>query len=89
MVAGSWVIAELVRLAGDRIAIAVGGGLRFENAAALARTAHARHFHGSLRRRLEQAASSAKTVRDSMPLGSRYVVDAEDVRTLIQRLEQG
>jgi copper homeostasis protein len=89
VVAGSWAIAELVRLAGDRIAIAVGGGLRFENAAALARATHAKHFHGSLRRRLKQAASPAKTVGDSMPLGSRYVVDADDVRTLIQRLEQG
>jgi copper homeostasis protein len=88
VVAGSAALAELVRLAGHRIEIAVGGGLGLRNAASLARATHAKHFHGSLRRRLKQAASPAKTVGDSMPLGSRYVVDADAVRALIQRLER-
>jgi copper homeostasis protein len=88
VVAGSAALAELVRLAGQRIEIAVGGGLRLQNAALLARTTHAKHFHGSLRRRLKDAVSGAKTVGDSMSPGSRYVVDANAVRTLIQRLER-
>jgi copper homeostasis protein len=88
VVFGSAALAELVRLAGHRIDVAVGGGLRLQDAASLARATHAKHFHGSLRRRLKQAASPAKTVGDSMPLGSSYVVDADAVRTLIQRLKK-
>jgi copper homeostasis protein len=87
VVAGSGALAELVRLAGERIQIAVGGGLRLQNAASVARATQAKHFHGSLRRRLKQPASSGETASDSMPVGFRYVVDADDVRALIQRLE--
>lgn len=53
VVAGSAALAELVRLAGQRIEVAVGGGLRLQNAALLARTTHAKYFHGSLHRRLK------------------------------------
>jgi copper homeostasis protein len=48
VVAGAVVLAELVQQAGDRIAVAVGGGLRLENAEAVARVTGAREFHGSL-----------------------------------------
>jgi copper homeostasis protein len=87
VVAGSGALADLVRLAGERIQIAVGGGLRLQNAASLARTTQAKPFHGSLRRRLKQSASAAESAGDSMSVGFRYVVDADDVRALIQRLE--
>jgi copper homeostasis protein len=88
VVAGSAALAELVEQAGNRIAIAVGGGLRLQNAASLARVTQARHFHGSLRRRLKHSASSADAGAESMQAGSRYVVDADAVRGLIQRLER-
>jgi copper homeostasis protein len=86
VVAGSASLAELVRLAGDRIEIAIGGGLRLENAASLARVTHAKHFHGSLRRRLKQVASPTEVAGESLSMGPQYVVDADDVRALIQRL---
>ncbi|WP_158789001.1 copper homeostasis protein CutC [Granulicella sp. L46] len=86
VVAGSAALAELVRLAGDRIEIAIGGGLRLENAASLARATHAKHFHGSLRRRLKQTASPAEMAGESLSMGPQYVVDADDVRALIERL---
>jgi copper homeostasis protein len=88
VVAGSAALAELVRLAGDRIKVAVGGGLRLENAASLARATHAKHFHGSLRRRLKQPASSAEMAGDALSMGAQYVVDADDVRALIQCIEK-
>jgi copper homeostasis protein len=86
VVAGSAALAELVRLAGQRIEIAVGGGLRLENAASLARATHAKHFHGSARRKLAHPASPSEMAGVSLLRGSQYVVDADDVRTLIQRL---
>jgi copper homeostasis protein len=45
---GAQVLAKLVTLARGRIEIAVGGGLRLNNAAELARVTGATHFHGSL-----------------------------------------
>jgi len=87
VVAGSAALAELVQLAGDRVDIAVGGGLRLQNAASLARATRARHFHGSLRRRLRHAALPGEDGGEAMQAGSRYVVDAEAVRRLVQRLE--
>jgi len=87
VVAGSAALAELVQLAGDRVDIAVGGGLRLQNAASLVRATRARHFHGSLRRRLRHAALPGEDGGEAMQAGSRYVVDAEAVRRLVQRLE--
>jgi len=87
VVAGSAALAELVQLAEDRVDIAVGGGLRLQNAASLARATRARHFHGSLRRRLRHAALPGEDGGEAMQAGSRYVVDAEAVRRLVQRLE--
>ncbi len=88
VVAGAAALGELVRLAGQRIEIAVGGGLRLENAASLARATHAKHFHGSLRRKLTAPASPPEAGGEVLGMGSQYVVDADDVRTLIQRLEK-
>jgi hypothetical protein len=72
---------------GDRIEIAAGGGLRLENAASVARATGAKHFHGSLRRRAEPVGSARERAGDLLSMGTQYVVDADDVRTLIQRLE--
>jgi copper homeostasis protein len=45
---GSQTLAKLVSQAGDRIEIAVGGGLRLANAAGIAASTGAASFHGSL-----------------------------------------
>jgi copper homeostasis protein len=87
VVAGSSALAELVRLAVDRIEIAVGGGLRLENAAAISRATRARHFHGSLRRRSSEQGSTAEVGGGALSMGNQYVVDADAVRAIIQRLE--
>ena len=88
VVAGSAALAELVGLAGQRIEIAVGGGLRLENAASVARITHAQHFHGSLRRGLKQAGAPSEVVGERSPDGSGYVVDVADIRALVQCLER-
>lgn len=49
VVAGAATLARLVKQAEGRVEIAVGGGLRIEDAAELAVTTRAKHFHGSLR----------------------------------------
>jgi copper homeostasis protein len=61
--AGASHLAELVLLASNRIDIAAGGGLRLENAATLARTTAATHFHGSLRHRPQGVRPVASDVR--------------------------
>lgn len=88
VVAGSAVLADLVLRAGQRIQIAVGGGLRLQNAASVARVTQATHFHGSLRRRLKDSGSSFENTGESAPAGVRYVVEADAVRAIIQRLEK-
>lgn len=50
VVTGAARLAWLVDRAGDRIAIAVGGGLRVRNARHVATRTRATHFHGSLPR---------------------------------------
>lgn len=89
VVRGAEPLARLVSQAAGRIDVAVGGGLRLNNAADVARTTGARHFHGSLRSRvaspmihrgagmLEDEGSSTET---------RFVVDCRDVRQMIENL---
>lgn len=89
VVSGAQSLAQLVKQAAGRIEIAVGGGLRLKNAAAVARATGARHFHGSIRRTvdgpmrydgpdvLDDAGSSTQT---------RFIVDSGDVRTMIENL---
>jgi copper homeostasis protein len=90
VVAGVDSLARLVRQAAGRIEIAVGGGLRLEESAEIARVTGARHFHGSLRR---TEASSMRYIRQSMlqhidepAYTVRTVVEADDVRSLIESL---
>jgi copper homeostasis protein len=87
VVAGSAALAELVRMAGDRIEIAVGGGLRLENAAAISRATRAQHFHGSLRRRSSEQGSTTEVAGGALSMGPQYVVDADAVRAIIQRFK--
>jgi copper homeostasis protein len=49
VMAGAAMLAELVRAARGRIEVAVGGGLRLDDAARLAQITGARQFHASLR----------------------------------------
>ncbi len=49
VLAGAPALAAVVTQAGDRIVIAAGGGLRYDNAATVTRLTNATHFHGSLR----------------------------------------
>jgi copper homeostasis protein len=81
--AGTALLAELVIQANHRIEVAVGGGLRPQNAAALARLTGATHFHGSLRRRVRVQASTEPVSE----FRTSYVVDADAIRTIIQRLQ--
>lgn len=85
--AGSDCLAKLVMQANHRIAIAVGGGLRLKDAASLARITGAAHFHGSLRRRLTAARPSNEAIDESRSFGERYVVDPEDIRSIIHQLQ--
>lgn len=50
VVSGAPVLAKLVEQAGGRVQIALGGGLRIENASDVARITGAPHYHGSLQR---------------------------------------
>jgi copper homeostasis protein len=68
---GAQALARLVELSSGRIVIAAGGGLRLSNAAVVARTSNAPHFHGSVR----------------MPTESgQMTVSVEDIRALIDAL---
>jgi copper homeostasis protein len=84
---GASCVAKLVTQANHRIAVAVGGGLRLKDAAPLARLTGAAHFHGSLRRRLTSARPSNEGIDESRSFGARYVVDAEDIRSIIHQLQ--
>jgi copper homeostasis protein len=83
---GADMLAALVAQAAGRIEIAVGGGLRLQNAATLARLTGATHFHGSLQTRQSrrQLAVPPGTDRGHTPLVDR--VDPENVRRVVQRL---
>ena len=72
---GADVLARLVTQAADRIQIAAGGGLRLENAQAVARITQTRHFHGSL----QQPATNS---------GLRPPVSVEDIRRMTRILQE-
>jgi copper homeostasis protein len=78
----------LVERAGERIAVAAGGGLRIPNAAFVAKTTQAMNFHGSARRRVEGV--NTPTGAKLNPLAdAKYVVDPSDIRAMINALKQG
>lgn len=90
VLAGAERLARLVQLAGGRIEIAAGGGLRIKDAATLARTTLAVHFHGSLRRseasEMQHEHHWVLEDPDQFDGASRFVVDVADVRAMIDNL---
>jgi copper homeostasis protein len=90
VLAGADSLARLVELAAGRIEIAAGGGLRIKDAAGIARTTLARHFHGSLRRseasRMQHERHWVLEDADQFDGASRLVVDVADVRAMIGSL---
>jgi copper homeostasis protein len=83
VVAGSVSLAKLVLQAAGRINVAVGGGLRLRNAAAIARDTGAQHFHGSLRQKMMAADTSIALASSA----GQYSVEADTVRKVIHRLQ--
>jgi len=86
---GAESLSRLVKQAQGRIEIAVGGGLRLHNAATVARTTAAQHFHGSLQRPVLDPTQGDGSVifEDGEPSPQkRFVVDSNDVRQMIQNL---
>ena len=73
--AGAAFLRRLVQQAGKRIDIAVGGGLRLQNAANVARITGATHFHGSLRYSNADAPASP-------------TISPQDIRAIVDRLTQ-
>jgi copper homeostasis protein len=86
---GAHSLARLVKQAAGRIEIAVGGGLRLQNATALARSTGARHFHGSLRRFITTTTVEGVPVLldDPDPVSpAKIFVDSRDIRAMIENL---
>jgi len=79
---GAHSLARLVKQAAGRIDIAVGGGLRIENASSVARATGASHFHGSLRHFVAERTYSGG---DGDTL-AKVFVDSQDVRTMVENL---
>jgi copper homeostasis protein len=85
VITGAGNLARLVKQAAERITIAVGGGLRLENAAFVAQATQARHFHGSVRRKVESAGTSEL----ASSFVTEYMVDPNDIRSMIETLREG
>lgn len=94
VVTGAATLARLVKQADGRVEIAVGGGLRIEDAAELAVTTRAKHFHGSLRQSDAAVLAGADTgdsifsPEEPVALGASRarVVESDDIRALVTRL---
>ncbi|NYF78163.1 copper homeostasis protein CutC [Granulicella arctica] len=89
VVTGAASLAKLVAQAAGRIEIAIGGGLRLQDAAALARLTGAQHFHGSMRsKHSEPTLYSPSEVASDHASRSKthYAVAPDAVRTIIERL---
>jgi copper homeostasis protein len=86
VVAGSVRIARLVERVAGRIEIAVGGGLRLENAPSVAHATKAASFHGSVRRRVTADGVYGQKDVFGEGAGIRHVVRAEDIRAIVNAL---
>ena len=88
---GATTLSSLLSQAAGRIEIAVGGGLRLHNAAELARTTGARHFHGSMRQFIGDSLEG-RTPEGTLPEGilpveaAKTYVDPQDVEAVIRDL---
>jgi copper homeostasis protein len=85
VVAGAAKLASLVEQAGDRIDIAVGGGLRTSNAASVAQATGARHFHGSLRSAQPVFLRERSGILNESSQ-SRLIVRPDDLRAMMREL---
>jgi copper homeostasis protein len=88
VVLGADTLAALVAQAGDRIDVAVGGGLRLRNAAMLARRTGASHFHGSLQSKAPQEKLAVTPGTDEGHVFERETVDPEAVRRMVKCLRE-
>lgn len=89
VVRGAKALALLVKQAAGRIDIAVGGGLRLNNAAGVARVTGAQHFHGSLRRRVASPMCYKRPdmlENDGALTETRVAVKSGDIRQMIENL---
>lgn len=86
VVVGAANLATLVDLAKNRITIVAGGGLRVENAAPVARTSRATHFHGSVRRSTNRASVQEKGGILAPSTTDQFSVDPAEIRTMIREL---
>ena len=80
VVAGTGSLAALVRQAAGCVDIAAGGGVRAENARALAQHTGAHHFHGSLRHAAPEVDSATDVPRE---------IDPEAIRRVVEQLRLG
>lgn len=80
---GAEALAQLVTQAEDRIHVAVGGGLRLEHAAAVARITKATAYHGSMRRRHSSAYGCVPGEENCVC----YTVEAGDIQIMIATLQ--
>jgi copper homeostasis protein len=89
VVAGANALAELVHQANGRIDVAVGGGLRLDNAASVSRITEAQHFHGSLRKCIAELPASAAgdLATEATRTNLSYVVEPATVSKMIQLLQ--
>ncbi|GGH10108.1 hypothetical protein GCM10011586_28300 [Silvibacterium dinghuense] len=88
VVTGAPMLATLVEQAAGRTEIALGGGLRIEDAEWLVRVTKARHYHGSLRQS-EPAPVLAVGDEGMEAVASRRgrsIVNPKDVQTMVAKL---
>jgi copper homeostasis protein len=88
VVAGATALSALVHQANHRIDVAIGGGLRLQNAASLAQLTGATHFHGSLRRKRSNNDPDAEPIDESSQTSVDSVVDVESIRAIINCLKK-
>jgi copper homeostasis protein len=88
VVAGAAALSALVLQANHRIDVAIGGGLRLQNAASLAQLTGATHFHGSLRRNLGNNDPTTESIDQLSPTSVDSVVDVESIRAMINCLKK-
>jgi copper homeostasis protein len=82
--AGAALLAELVRLAGDRIIIMPGAGIRSDNIAALIKKTGAREFHGSARKITDNPVSFINPA--ILDYGNVYVTDSAELKAILEQL---
>jgi copper homeostasis protein len=86
VVMGAANLATLVDLAKDRIKIVAGGGLRVGNAALVARTSKAAHFHGSVRHATKRTSAPESLGILVSLTADRYPVDPAQIQAMIREL---